>query len=203
MTSNRNPISKYFITFPKSNVSRECFLKFLQERPLRYHLVAEEKHADGTPHLHAVVWLDKPISKAKFLKIFKVGFPEDYHRIQLQAVRSMNHAVDYCKKEDLNPLESLGGHKLGITTTGFPVAIERLHRQSYMTNCPANEFNKLKFQFLHNWTFEYERQISAEYLFVSRISRNLRTPKQQMTYDNFPQLCSLIVHRRSFYHRWM
>jgi len=203
MTSNRNPIAKYFITFPKSNVSRECFLTFLLERPLRYYLVAEEAHADGTPHLHAVIWLEQPISKAKFLKIFKVRFPQDYHRIQLQAVRSMNHAVEYCKKEDIAPLESLGGHKQKKSTILFPPKVEALHKASYSTAGAFNQFNAATFAWLHSWTFLYEKQIHSEFLEAKAISKKLRTANQQMTYDNFDELYNLIVYRRNFYSMWM
>jgi len=71
-----------------------------------FYRIVEEKHADGSPHLHALVKFKAKFSKAFVLKHFKEIFPDDYKRIDVQPVRSVKHAHDYLSKEDKEPLES-------------------------------------------------------------------------------------------------
>lgn len=104
--SNRNPVKQLFITFPKSNVDKQTFRDALLRFEPSYYKVCEEKHKDGTPHLHAVVKFKNKYSKAYVLKHFKELYPDDYKRIDVKPVRSIKNSIAYLSKEDPEPLES-------------------------------------------------------------------------------------------------
>lgn len=104
--TNRNPIKQMFITFPKSNVDKITFRDSLLKFKPEYYKVVEEKHKDGTPHLHAIVKWKNKYSKAHILKKFKEMYPEDYKRIDVEAIRSIKNALEYLNKEDPTPLTS-------------------------------------------------------------------------------------------------
>lgn len=107
MTSNnRNPVKQLFITFPKSNVDKHQFRDDLLRFEPDYYKICEEKHEDGTPHLHAVIRFKNKFSKAFVLKYFKEKYPDDYKRIHVKPVRSIKQSIKYLSKEDPNPLES-------------------------------------------------------------------------------------------------
>lgn len=59
MESNTNfriNAKNYFLTYPQCPIPKETLLTFLKEqRPTQYVCVASEQHADGSPHLHALV----------------------------------------------------------------------------------------------------------------------------------------------------
>jgi hypothetical protein len=56
MNSKRVQAKGWFLTWPKCDVSKEEALEMLKETgALTEWVVASEKHADGTPHLHAFV----------------------------------------------------------------------------------------------------------------------------------------------------
>lgn len=110
MTTNRNPLQKWFITFPKSgSVEKTDFLKILEELSLTYYIICKETHLDGTPHLHAVIWLKDKLSKSKVLKFFKEKYPDSNKRIHVKSVRNLSASIEYCKKEDAQYLESPSG----------------------------------------------------------------------------------------------
>lgn len=105
-TTNRNKIKQFFITFPKSTCDKHTFRDHLLRFNPEYYKVSEEKHKDGSPHLHAVLKTKSPYSKAFVLKKFKEIYPHDYKRIDVEGCRSINHARAYISKEDTSPLES-------------------------------------------------------------------------------------------------
>lgn len=112
MTTNRNPIKHYFVTFPQSGqITRNQFFDVLNFKPLDYYLVALESHADGNPHMHAVLAYKKGVTRAQFLKQLKLQYPEDYKRIKIESWRTLK--TDYLRKEDETPLE--GGKLPGKT----------------------------------------------------------------------------------------
>lgn len=104
--TNRNPVKQLFITFPHSNVDKCTFRDDLLVFDPEYYKVCEEKHKDGSPHLHAVIKFKNKYSKSHVLKKFKEKYPEDYKRIDVKPVRSIKNSIAYLSKEDDNPLES-------------------------------------------------------------------------------------------------
>lgn len=104
MTSNRNPMKQFFITFPKSGlVTREAFTDSLPD--CVYSSCAQESHEDGSPHLHIITVFVEKITKSKLLKHLAKAYPNDNKRIQVQALRSLKHAGDYINKEDTQVYE--------------------------------------------------------------------------------------------------
>lgn len=104
---NRNPIKQWFFTFPKSNITKEDFASAIEDlRQPDYYKVALEHHADGSPHLHAVVKFTTGVSKTNLLKKIRYQFPDDYKRIDIQPVRSIQKSIEYISKEDPQPIEN-------------------------------------------------------------------------------------------------
>lgn len=103
---NRNPVKQLFITFPKSNVTKNKFRDDLLRFEPSYYKVVQETHEDGSPHLHAIVKFKNKYSKSFVLKHFKEKYPDDYKRIDIKPVRSIKNAINYLSKEDPEPLES-------------------------------------------------------------------------------------------------
>lgn len=104
--TNRNPVKQLFLTFPHSTVDKCTFRDQLLRFEPDYYSVCEEKHKDGTPHLHAVVRFKNKYSKAYVVKYFKELYPEDYKRIDVKPVRSIKNSIAYLSKEDTSPLTS-------------------------------------------------------------------------------------------------
>lgn len=101
---NRNPLKRFFVTFPKSTESKQQFAdRFHEQFPCQYLEIAQESHEDGTPHLHLVAFLKEKASKTKILKYFKDEYPDDYKRIDIAPVRKPSHALKYIRKEDDDP----------------------------------------------------------------------------------------------------
>ncbi len=87
---------KFFLTFPQCNLSKDLALnRVLFKYPeLKWIIVAEEKHLDGSPHLHLVFWLKKKIrySDPKFWDF--VGSKHGNY----QTVRNVVKVIKYVTK---------------------------------------------------------------------------------------------------------
>lgn len=104
---NRNPMKQFFITFPKSGVvDRQSLLTAVSRFEPDYYLVVRETHADGSPHLHAIIRCKNKYSKSFILKHFKEIYPNDNKRIDVDGIRSISNAIAYLDKEDKTPLTS-------------------------------------------------------------------------------------------------
>lgn len=106
ISKNRNPCSQFFVTFPHSTVDKIQFRDVFSPDQVNWYMIAEEKHKDGSPHLHAIIKMKSKISKSKMLKIYKEKYPTDYKRIDVGPVRSIKNAIKYLGKEDQSPLVS-------------------------------------------------------------------------------------------------
>lgn len=134
--ASRNPLQRYFLTFPKSReVSIESLIQLLPS--YEYYIACRETHKDGTPHIHICISLEKKITKSQLLKPFKEEYPDDWKRIHVRSTRNFNGAVDYCKKEDTNYIEqgtppNLGGkcnRKRRLTHDQYVKIIQSLEKQ--------------------------------------------------------------------------
>lgn len=104
---NRNPISQWFSTFPQSGtVSKEVYLGSWP--PHTYAVIGTESHSDGNAHLHLLIKLKKPLSRAKLVAWLTAKYPEDWKRIcadkALQTAKDMADVRDYILKEDPHAL---------------------------------------------------------------------------------------------------
>lgn len=144
-STNRNPVKQVFITFPKSNIDKSTFRDMLLRFEPSYYKVCEEKHKDGTPHLHAVIVFKNKYSKTFILKVFKENLPEDFKRIDIQPVRSIKNSLQYLSKEDTQPLES-----------SEPFKDARGHSKEKLIKHHLREFRKLGHEL---FTTEEEKEL--------------------------------------------
>ena len=109
--TNRNKIKQWFITYPQWKEDkitvRDTIIKNFN---IEYYKICRETHEDGNFHYHLVLKFRNSISKAQLLKSFKNMYPNNNKRIDAKPVRSPKHAIQYCSKEDPNPLETAGGY---------------------------------------------------------------------------------------------
>lgn len=93
---------KLFLTYPKCPISPQRALGVLLGLPATAsatgHVIAQEKHADGTDHLHVYLEASEPmvISSAQELDLTEDG--KSYHG-NYQAVRSSNRVKRYVTKD--------------------------------------------------------------------------------------------------------
>lgn len=155
-TQNRNPVKQWFITFPKSsiaNVTKASFAQTLNEHEIKFAHIVQEDHKDDTQHLHAVIQFSTGITKSKLLKWFKDTYPKDNKRIHVCPVRSLKKSLEYCGKEDTNPV--VLGHYSDPRNTPTNIYNKKLHAKikqlkKWSKNIPelgitinANYFKKL------------------------------------------------------------
>lgn len=116
-----------FLTYPQCNLSRERALELLLAKPwgsatVVAYCVAQEKHADGNPHLHCLILLDKRknISSNSWLDLD--GFHGNY-----QAAKNKDYVHDYCTKADDQCLNTITRDMLrsekSVTRAKFAQAI--------------------------------------------------------------------------------
>lgn len=165
MTTNRNPVKQLFLTFPHSTCDKQQFRDDLLRFEPDYYKVCEEKHKDGTPHLHAIVRFKSKYSKAFVLRHFKELYPNDYKRIDIKPVRSIKNAIQYLSKEDPAPLES-GAFKDGRGSTK-----RRNMRKIY------NDFQKLGVDLCNNIPFE--KWMDENFVPISTTSQRLHDKKDK------------------------
>lgn len=123
-----------FLTYPKCYAEKESLLEFLithKSLDPKYVLIGKEKHADGTPHLHAYVQNKEKID-IRSPKALDFG---DYHGNYVPAKGNYYEVYDYITKEDKGPVtwgEALMARnraeetKLGIAARNKMLAESRL-----------------------------------------------------------------------------
>lgn len=88
---------RFFLTYPRCNLAKEDLLSELQKSnnfSIQDWCIAEEKHQDGTPHLHAYLHLATALD-TRNQRIFDVL---NFHP-NIQAVRSIAAVVKYIRKD--------------------------------------------------------------------------------------------------------
>lgn len=86
-----------FLTYPQCGVPKEDLLFFLvalNPTP-EYCVVSHELHADGSPHLHALIVFEKKVEKRNAQSWFNFG---EYHP-NIQSARSVMKVLEYVKKD--------------------------------------------------------------------------------------------------------
>lgn len=108
---HRNSVKSFFITFPRSNVSKQSFYdSFSSKYSVDKSIVVEESHKDGTPHIHMAVVLNDKVTKSQLISFYTINYPQDYQRIDIQGMRSWNESFRYLtlpdkdKEVDAKPL---------------------------------------------------------------------------------------------------
>lgn len=83
----------FFVTYPKCDADKQAVLEFFTDKGADKIIVAQEKHADGTPHLH--VYAHFPKKKKASTRTFDF---ESFHP-NIQSCRNMNAVIKYIKKD--------------------------------------------------------------------------------------------------------
>lgn len=92
---------KLFLTYPRFTLGKrrvDEFIRGLQPAPKQW-LIAEEKHEDGTPHIHAVLVYGTKVNIRS-----ERHFDIDGHHGNYKACRNLNASISYCQKEDETPI---------------------------------------------------------------------------------------------------
>ncbi|AKV62302.1 putative replication initiation protein [Lytechinus variegatus variable sea urchin associated circular virus] len=138
MPSFRVCAKNFFLTYPRSiDLSKQDLFDFLLSFEPNYLLVAEEKHADGTPHLHALLCL----ARRRDIRDPRHFDCQGYH-CNITSTRSIARCIDYCKKDDCSPLSSgdvPGRDGWGAicecgTREDFMGAVRRYYPRDYVLN---------------------------------------------------------------------
>lgn len=204
---NRNPVKQLFITFPKSNVDKTEFRDALLQFQPEFYYIVEEKHKDGTPHLHAVIYLKNPYSYSHVAKKLAINYPNDYKRIDVSPVRSIEHALKYLSKEDEKPLttgpfkskrDPVGNANLKIindVTNGNYKSTEDFVKSKQEED---NELLRLEQVYLE-WAYDYykitnvhpksNKDIPYE---IKKIMENIEYPKYPILIDDITKLLKFI-----------
>lgn len=106
MPRNRNPVKQWFFTFPQSGaVTKDEFFSVLSSiSNVQKHAVCSETHEDGSPHLHALMCYDPPVTFTEIQMAMNKAYPDASKRLDYKPVRSWKNALKYVHKEDPNPL---------------------------------------------------------------------------------------------------
>lgn len=100
MTAFRLYSKQFFLTYPKCPLRPTLALEMIaliisgKSRDIEEYIVAQEKHQDGTDHLHIYLKLDEKLS-VRESTLFDLD--EEYHG-NYQSVRSPNRVKKYCTK---------------------------------------------------------------------------------------------------------
>lgn len=99
-TRNRNPVTRFFITFPQWKNSSK--LKLISEHKtlnIDKYLICKELHTDKNEHYHLIFILNKGMTWKKMVKWYEERYPDDFKRIKVETVKSLPASVKYVKKD--------------------------------------------------------------------------------------------------------
>lgn len=97
---------KLFLTYPQCNLTKEELLAKLKAiTTITQYVIAEEKHENGDPHLHAVIECARKVNLEGNHRMFDIKGAEKSFHPNIQAVRKWTDATQYVKK-DGNFIES-------------------------------------------------------------------------------------------------
>lgn len=102
----------FFLTYPHCKLEKDNALLQLRGKALQIdkYCVARENHADGTPHLHILIILERRRNVTNphwfDLKRLPGDAGEDYHG-NYQSCRKTQSVFEYCTKSDAEPLTNI------------------------------------------------------------------------------------------------
>jgi len=111
---NRNPVSQWFITFPRWQ-EYDDIKQFQGMSPeSKWGYAVKESHEDGGIHYHLMLKLKKGMTKSKMLAYWTKMFPNDYKRIDIEPTKDFRAAHKYLQKEQLDVYEWGQGMQLPV-----------------------------------------------------------------------------------------
>lgn len=97
----------FFLTFPKCSVPKETAMKNLKESlimkskiPIQWAMISQEKHKDGTDHLHVLIWYEREIN----IKTETFFDCLTNQHANVQPMGNVQKSIQYLQKEDSAPL---------------------------------------------------------------------------------------------------
>lgn len=115
----------FFLTYPKCDLTRERALELLKAKLVSHNIVhyciAQEKHEDGSPHLHCLIILEKKKS-VHGDKYFDL---EQYHG-NYQTARNRVKVFDYITKADPTVLTNMDAESLRIKSASRELIGKRI-----------------------------------------------------------------------------
>lgn len=109
-----------FLTYPKCSLSRTELAGSIKDKvAIKYLLIAQELHEDGSPHLHALVCLDKKLNTTNEKYFDAQGSHGNY-----QVARDTDDVVKYIKKADTMPYEE------GYYASNNPSTVQKRAKQN-------------------------------------------------------------------------
>lgn len=96
--NDRSSFKGWFLTWPQCPVTKEDALTILKTNELpeiKEYIIAEEKHKDGNPHLHAFIKFEK---KMRFKQVSKKFDLLEYHG-HYEPAKSWKAVAKYCEKD--------------------------------------------------------------------------------------------------------
>lgn len=98
-------IKQFFITMPRSEgITKLDFYRTLSRYQMSYCKIVEEKHKDGSPHLHALVVFENTYTKNFILNYLQKEYPDYSKRVDVDGARSLKNSDVYLNKDDTNAL---------------------------------------------------------------------------------------------------
>jgi hypothetical protein len=100
----------FFLTFPQCKVTKEAasvnLLEVLAKKSqtsIEWAMISQEKHKDGSDHLHVLVWYQKKVNITgrnanTFFDCIAPG-----HHCNIQSIKNVKKSIAYLKKEDKEP----------------------------------------------------------------------------------------------------
>lgn len=141
--SFRTQAKNYFLTYSQCDVPKDALLAFLQSiAPIDEYCIAQEHHEDGNLHLHAFISF-----KEKFSSRNQRVFDCNGFHPNIQIVRNKKKCIEYCLKEDVDPLTHILTKKdwgviLDESTTQeeFLANVRKSHPREYCLNLERLEY---------------------------------------------------------------
>lgn len=133
MSNFRIDAQNFFLTYPKCDLTKEEALELILEAhadKLKYAVIAFERHADGSPHLHIQLAYHKKTCIRKD-SYFNLG---EYHG-NYQATRSIRKVAQYCTKEEDYLLWGITSEEFLSLCGRRNIYAEALHSKSYDEAC--------------------------------------------------------------------
>lgn len=106
-----------FFTYPQCPVDKavivgnilDISLLLFPTNPLLYYTACNEHHADGSPHVHVVLSYERSVSirnPRAYDFIDDEDIPFRLYHPSFNGCRSLQHSLNYCAKEDPEPLST-------------------------------------------------------------------------------------------------
>jgi len=85
-----------FLTYPQCDLTNQFLMNHLASLKYEcdYIITCEEKHADGSPHMHAVLKFKKKVDIRNEAFFDISGFHPN-----IQTTKNINASINYCKKD--------------------------------------------------------------------------------------------------------